>query len=107
MLVQSLKFIQQYQGNIHNISIYGQEKNPTTWKLDVAENKSRRGTWSEISIVLNGENDKKTKIEICSQINRQYLGNLLKQLELDPSFRRREDLFANNGDLLSKITSHP
>lgn len=37
MLVQSLKFIQQHQGNIHNISIYGQEKNPTIWKLDVAE----------------------------------------------------------------------
>ena len=37
MFVQSLKFIQQHQGNIHNISIYGQEKNPTTWKLDVAE----------------------------------------------------------------------
>ena len=33
MLVQPLKFIQQHQGNIHNISIYGQEKNPTTWKL--------------------------------------------------------------------------
>ena len=33
MFVQSLKFIQQHQGNIHNISIYGQEKNPTTWKL--------------------------------------------------------------------------
>ena len=59
--------------------------------------------WSEISIVLNGGNDKKTKIEICSQINRQYLGDLLKQLEMDLSFRRREDLFANNGDLLSKI----
>ena len=37
MLVQSLKFIQQHQGNIHNISIYGQEKNPTIWKLDAAE----------------------------------------------------------------------
>lgn len=59
--------------------------------------------WSEISIVLNGGNNKKTKIEICSQINRQYLGDLLKQLEMDLSFRRREDLFANNGDFLSKI----
>lgn len=33
MFVQSLKFIQNHQGNIRNISIYGQEKNPTTWKL--------------------------------------------------------------------------
>ena len=33
MFVQSLKFIQNHQGNINNLSIYGQEKNPTTWKL--------------------------------------------------------------------------
>lgn len=33
MFIQSLKFIQNHQGNIKNISIYGQEKNPTTWKL--------------------------------------------------------------------------
>lgn len=33
MFVQSLKFIQRHQGNINNLSIYGQEKNPTTWKL--------------------------------------------------------------------------
>ena len=33
MFIQSLKFIQRHQGNTKNISIYGQEKNPTTWKL--------------------------------------------------------------------------
>lgn len=33
MFVQSLKFIENHQGNVRNISIYGQEKNPTTWKL--------------------------------------------------------------------------
>ncbi len=33
MFVQSLKFIQRHQGNARDISIYGQEKNPTTWKL--------------------------------------------------------------------------
>ena len=33
MFVQSLKFIQRHQGNVNNLSIYGQEKNPTTWKL--------------------------------------------------------------------------
>ena len=33
MFVQSLKFIQNHQGNVRDISIYGQEKNPTTWKL--------------------------------------------------------------------------
>ena len=33
MFVQSLKFVQNHQGNVRNVSIYGQEKNPTTWKL--------------------------------------------------------------------------
>lgn len=33
MFIQSLKFVQEHQGNISNIGIYGQEKNPTTWRL--------------------------------------------------------------------------
>ena len=33
MFVQSLKFIQRHQGNVNNLSIYGQEKVPVTWKL--------------------------------------------------------------------------
>ena len=33
MFVQSTKFIEAHQGNINQISVYGQESNPTTWKL--------------------------------------------------------------------------
>lgn len=33
MFVQSAKFIQSHQKEIRNISIYGQEANPTTWKM--------------------------------------------------------------------------
>lgn len=33
MFVQSLKFVQDHQWNLNNISIYWQEKNPTTWRL--------------------------------------------------------------------------
>ena len=33
MFIQSLKFVQEHQGNINNIGIFGQEKNPTTWRL--------------------------------------------------------------------------
>jgi len=33
MFVQSEKFIQNHQGRVNDISIYGQESNPTTWKL--------------------------------------------------------------------------
>ena len=33
MFVQSAKFINNHSGNINNISIYGQDSNPTTWKL--------------------------------------------------------------------------
>lgn len=33
MFVQSAKFVRNHQGNINNISVYGQESNPTTWKM--------------------------------------------------------------------------
>jgi type I restriction enzyme M protein len=33
MFVQSSKFVESHQGNIQDISIYGQEANPTTWKM--------------------------------------------------------------------------
>ncbi|WP_341477966.1 SAM-dependent methyltransferase [Pelistega ratti] len=40
--VQTERFIHAHQGNINNISIYGQEANPTTWKL-AAMNMAIRG----------------------------------------------------------------
>jgi len=33
MFCQSARFISEHQGNVRNISVYGQESNPTTWKL--------------------------------------------------------------------------
>ena len=33
MFIQSAKFVKEHQGRLTNISIYGQEKNPTTWRL--------------------------------------------------------------------------
>ena len=33
MLVQSAKFIERHQGKINDISVFGQEYNPTTWKM--------------------------------------------------------------------------
>lgn len=33
MFVQSKKFVESHQGRVDNLSIYGQESNPTTWKL--------------------------------------------------------------------------
>lgn len=33
MFVQSADFIRRHAGNINDVSIYGQESNPTTWKL--------------------------------------------------------------------------
>lgn len=33
MFVQSAKFLEAHSENINNISVYGQESNPTTWKL--------------------------------------------------------------------------
>jgi type I restriction enzyme M protein len=33
MFAQSEKFVKEHQGLVHNISIYGQESNQTTWRL--------------------------------------------------------------------------
>lgn len=33
MFIQSEKFIEQHGGNVNNISVFGQESNPTTWRL--------------------------------------------------------------------------
>ncbi len=33
MFCQSAKFVEAHQGNVRDISIFGQESNPTTWKL--------------------------------------------------------------------------
>jgi len=33
MFVQSRNFIENHQGNINDISVYGQDSNPTTWKM--------------------------------------------------------------------------
>ena len=33
MFCQSARFVKEHQGNVNDISIYGQESNPTTWKL--------------------------------------------------------------------------
>ena len=33
MFVQSKQFVDNHQGNIDNLSVFGQESNPTTWKM--------------------------------------------------------------------------
>ena len=33
MFVQSAKFVEEHSGNINSLSVYGQEANPTTWKM--------------------------------------------------------------------------
>ena len=33
MFVQSMKFVDNHQGNPYNIGIFGQERNPTTWRI--------------------------------------------------------------------------
>lgn len=33
MFIQSVKFVESHHGNIRDLSVFGQEANPTTWKL--------------------------------------------------------------------------
>ena len=35
MFVQSEKFVEEHQGLVNDISIYGQESNQTTWRLAI------------------------------------------------------------------------
>ena len=46
MFVMSEKFVEEYQGNIQDITIYGQESNQTTWKL------------SKMNLAIRGINSK-------------------------------------------------
>lgn len=56
MFVQSEKFIQEHQGRIDDISIYGQESNPTTWKLS-RMNLAIRGIEGNIALGDTFHND--------------------------------------------------
>ena len=47
MFVQSTKFIENHQGRIKDISVYGQDANPTTWKL-CAMNLAIRGIEADL-----------------------------------------------------------
>jgi type I restriction enzyme M protein len=33
MFVQPVQFVEQHAGNINNLSVFGQDSNPTAWKL--------------------------------------------------------------------------
>ena len=48
MFVQSAAFIKEHQGNINDISVYGQESNPTTWKM-ATMNLAIRGIDADLS----------------------------------------------------------
>ena len=47
MFVQSEKFVQAHGGNLDDIAVYGQESNPTTWKL-AKMNLAIRGITSDL-----------------------------------------------------------
>ena len=48
MFVQSSKFIENHGGNIKNISVYGQDSNPTTWKSE--RTSSMLTLWTALSL---------------------------------------------------------
>lgn len=57
MFVQSEKFVKEHQGNIKNLSIYGQESNPTTLRL-AKMNLAIRGIDAKIELGDSFLNDK-------------------------------------------------
>jgi type I restriction enzyme M protein len=57
MFVQSEKFVEQHQGRLDDIAIYGQESNPTTWRL-AKMNMAIRGIDADIRRGDSFHNDK-------------------------------------------------
>lgn len=53
--------------------------------------------------VFDGKTDKKSRIQLCKQINAWYLRELLDCLEFDIFSKRREELFIKDGYLLTTI----
>ena len=56
MFVQSEKFIEEHHGRVNEVSIYGQESNPTTWKL-AKMNLAIRGIEANIALGDSFHND--------------------------------------------------
>lgn len=56
MFVQSEKFIKEHQGRINDVSVFGQESNPTTWKL-AKMNMAIRGIDADIKLGDTFHND--------------------------------------------------
>lgn len=50
MFVQSAEFVKKHQGNINDISVFGQESNPTTWKM-AAMNLAIRGIDADLGAI--------------------------------------------------------
>lgn len=63
MFVQSEKFIQEHQGRVNNISIFGQESNPTTWKL-AKMNMAIRGIDCNIALGDTFHNDQHKDLKV-------------------------------------------
>ena len=59
MFVQSKQFVDNHQGNIDNLSVFGQESNPTTWKM-AKMNLAIRGIEADL-----GDHQEDTFINVC------------------------------------------
>lgn len=63
MFVQSEKFVKEHQGRLDDIAIYGQESNPTTWRL-AKMNMAIRGIDADIRQGDSFHNDKHPDLKV-------------------------------------------
>ena len=82
MFVMSEKFVTEHQGNIKDITVYGQESNQTTWKLSkmnlaIRNINSEFVTWNtEGSFLKDAHPDLKADyILVNPPFNQKRLGN--------------------------------
>ena len=64
MFVQSERFVEEHQGNVKNLSIYGQESNPTTLRL------------AKMNLAIRG-------IDACIELGDTFLNDKHKDLKAD------------------------
>jgi len=83
MFVMSEKFVTEHQGNISDITVYGQESNQTTWKLSkmnlaIRNINSQFVSWNtEGSFLKDSHPDLKA---VCSQIKMNFFAQNLREV---------------------------
>ena len=86
MFVQSAKFVENHSGNINNIAIYGQDSNPTTWKM-AQMNLAIRGIEPDLWFINKGKKQPGKTLFIDARKMGTMVSRKLRELTDDPRWQ--------------------